>query len=108
MDVTSEEAKNESSTALVLLNTRYINGFKSLNEMCQNQESKSLWGNKFAFLHISLPQLHQYDESLKPLKFVQEIQSIIKRKRNSAAVYLTGMLLESMRKYRGPEVCLHS
>ncbi|XP_042753588.1 wax ester synthase/diacylglycerol acyltransferase 4-like isoform X1 [Lactuca sativa] len=103
MDVTSEEAKNESSTALVLLNTRYINGFKSLNEMCQNQESKSLWGNKFAFLHISLPQLHQYDESLKPLKFVQEIQSIIKRKRNSAAVYLTGMLLESMRKYRGPE-----
>ncbi|CAH1433711.1 unnamed protein product [Lactuca virosa] len=47
--------------------------------------------------------LLMYDGSLKPLKFVQEIQSIIKTKRNSAAVYLTGMLLEFMRKYRGPE-----
>ncbi|KAL7587197.1 hypothetical protein Lser_V15G40516 [Lactuca serriola] len=103
MDVTSEEEKNKRSTALVLLNTRYIDGFKSLNEMCQNQEAKSLWGNQFAFLHISLPQLHQCDESLKPIKFVQEIHSIIKRKRNSAAVYLTGMLLEFIRKYIGVE-----
>ncbi|MFS8024193.1 putative O-acyltransferase, WSD1, O-acyltransferase WSD1 [Helianthus anomalus] len=103
MKETCEEAKNATSTALVLLNTRSIGGYKSVNEMVQNQEAQIQWGNQFGFLHVSLPKLHQYDQRLNPLKFVQETQNIIKKKRNSSAVYLTGMLLESVRKYRGPE-----
>ncbi|KAK9075489.1 hypothetical protein SSX86_003813 [Deinandra increscens subsp. villosa] len=102
MEETCEEAKNARSTALVLLNTRSIGGYKSVNEMVQNQEAQVQWGNQFGFLHVPLPSLHPCD-SLNPLKFVQQTKNVIKRKRNSSAVYLTGMLLESVRKYRGPE-----
>ncbi|GJZ61700.1 O-acyltransferase WSD1-like protein [Tanacetum coccineum] len=103
MEETNEETKNAKSTAIVVLNTRSIGGYKSVDEMLQNQEAQDLWGNKFAFLHISLPVLNEDDHSLNPLKFVQEVQNVIKRKRNSSTVYLNGMLLESVRKYRGPE-----
>ncbi|CAH1424735.1 unnamed protein product [Lactuca virosa] len=103
MEATSEEARNARSTALVVLNTRSISGYTSVDEMLQNQEAKSLWGNQCLFLHIPLPELHQNDNPLNPLKFVQETQNIVKRKRNSFAVYLNGMLLESIRKFRGPE-----
>ncbi|KAI7756724.1 hypothetical protein M8C21_030647 [Ambrosia artemisiifolia] len=103
MEETCEEAKNARSTALVLLNTRSIGGYKSVNEMVGNQEAQVQWGNQFGFLHVSLPKLNEYDQCLNPLKFVQETQNIIKRKRNSSAVFLTGMLLESVRKYIGPE-----
>ncbi|KAI3515461.1 hypothetical protein L1887_14357 [Cichorium endivia] len=103
MEATCEESRNASSTALVLLNTRSIGGYKSVDEMVENQEAQIQWGNQFGFLHVSLPELHQYDQSLNPLKFVHETRDIIKRKRNSSGVYLTGMLLESVRKYRGPE-----
>ncbi|KVI04342.1 O-acyltransferase, WSD1, C-terminal [Cynara cardunculus var. scolymus] len=103
MEATSEEARNARSTALVLLNTRSIGGYKSVDEMVQNQEAQIQWGNKFGFLHVSIPELHQYERSLDPLKFVHEARDIIKRKRNSSAVYLTGKLLEFVRRYRGPE-----
>lgn len=104
MEATDDEAKNANATALVLLNTRSIGGYKSVDEMVQNQEAQIQWGNQFGFLHVSLPELSQYEPSLNTLKFVHETQNVIKRKKNSAAVYLTGMLLESVRKYRGPEV----
>ncbi|KAJ9550110.1 hypothetical protein OSB04_014155 [Centaurea solstitialis] len=103
MEATSEDARNARSTALVLLNTRSIGGYKSVDEMVQNQEAQIQWGNQFGFLHVSLPELHQNERSLDPLKFVHEARDIIKRKRNSSAVYLTGKLLEFVRKYRGPE-----
>ncbi|KAL7587932.1 hypothetical protein Lser_V15G40508 [Lactuca serriola] len=103
MEATNEESRNAMSTALVLLNTRSIGGYKSVDEMLQNEEAQIQWGNQFGFLHVSLPELHEHDHSLNPLKFVQETQNTIKRKRNSSGVYLTGMLLDSVRKYRGPE-----
>ncbi|XP_071691338.1 wax ester synthase/diacylglycerol acyltransferase 4-like [Rutidosis leptorrhynchoides] len=103
MEATNDEAKNANATALVLLNTRSIGGYKSVDEMVQNQEAQIQWGNQFGFMHVSLPELSRYEKSLNTLKFVQETQSVIKRKRNSSAVYLTGMLLESVRKYRGSE-----
>ncbi|KAL8267685.1 hypothetical protein R6Q59_001483 [Mikania micrantha] len=103
MEAACEEARNARSTALVLLNTRSIGGYKSVNEMIRNKEAQVQWGNQFGFLHVSLPKLSQYDQRLNPLKFVQETRNIIKRKRDSSAVYLTGMLLEYVRKYRGPE-----
>ncbi|GKC88157.1 O-acyltransferase WSD1-like protein [Tanacetum coccineum] len=71
--------------------------------MLHNLEAQNQWGNQFGFLHVSLPKLHGYDHSLNPLNFVYEAQKLIKRKRNSGAVYLAGKLLESVQKYRGPE-----
>lgn len=91
---------NSESTALVLLNTRNINGYKSLDEMVK-ADSETKWGNQFAFLHVTLPEL--VDDISNPLEFISEAQKVIKRKRNSLAVYLTGQSLEIIRKCAGPE-----
>ncbi|KAL3821461.1 hypothetical protein ACJIZ3_007366 [Penstemon smallii] len=102
MQATNQELKNAQSTALVLLNTRNIAGYKSISEMVE-PDSESPWGNQFAFLHVSVPNLTA-NESSDPLSFVLKAQKVIQRKRNSAAVVLTGKLLETLRKFRGPEV----
>jgi hypothetical protein len=102
MQAMNPEKMNANSTALVLLNTRNIAGYKSVNEMVEpNPESK--WGNQFGFLHVSVPTLSK-TESSKPLSFIYKAKDVIQRKRNSAAVFLTGKLLETLRKHRGPEV----
>ena len=64
----------------MLLNTRSIGGYKSVNEMLHNPKAQNQWENHFGFLHVSLPKLHGYDHSLNPLKFVYEAQKLIKRK----------------------------
>ncbi|XVE49943.1 hypothetical protein DITRI_Ditri01bG0122600 [Diplodiscus trichospermus] len=92
---------NEHSTALVLLNTRNIGGYKSVKEMVK-PDAESPWGNQFGFLHVSLHELTSV-ESCNPLEFVSKAQKLIQRKRNSRAVFLTGQLLEGLRKYTGPE-----
>ncbi|KAI3736119.1 hypothetical protein L6452_15652 [Arctium lappa] len=103
MESTSNESGNARSTSLVLFNTRSIGGYRSVNEMLHNPEAQNLWGNQFSFLQVPLPKLHGSDGSLDPLKFVYEAHDIVKRKRNSWAVHLTRMLLESIRKYRSTE-----
>ncbi|XP_009600771.1 wax ester synthase/diacylglycerol acyltransferase 4-like [Nicotiana tomentosiformis] len=103
MEEMKYEQKNANSTALVLLNTRNIAGYKSVKEMLQ-PSNESKWGNQFAFLHVSVPKLDKEESSLNPLSFVFKAQDVIKRKRNSAAVILTGKLLDTLQKYRGPEV----
>ncbi|KAI3457226.1 hypothetical protein Pfo_013889 [Paulownia fortunei] len=102
MQTTNHELRNAQSTALVLLNTRNIGGYKSISEMVE-PDAESPWGNQFAFLHVSVPELALQDPT-NPLSFVLKTQKVIKRKRNSAAVVLTGKLLNTLRKYRGPEV----
>lgn len=93
-----------NSTALVLLNTRNIAGYKSVDEMV-NPDPNTKWGNQFGFIHVSIPELIRGDDesSIDPIKFVFEAHEIIKRKKNSAAVFLTGKLLDTLRKYIGPE-----
>lgn len=103
MEETKYEQKNANSTALVLLNTRNIAGYKSVKEMLQ-PSSESKWGNQFAFLHVSVPKIDKEESSTNPLSFVSKAQDVIQRKRNSAAVILTGKLLDTLQKYRGPEV----
>ncbi|XP_016492975.2 wax ester synthase/diacylglycerol acyltransferase 4 [Nicotiana tabacum] len=103
MEEMKYEEKNANSTALVLLNTRNIAGYKSVKEMLQ-PSNESKWGNQFAFLHVSVPKLDKGESSSNPLSFVSKAQDVIKRKRNSAAVILTGKLLDTLQKYRGPEV----
>ncbi|KAE8702384.1 putative Bifunctional methylthioribulose-1-phosphate dehydratase/enolase-phosphatase E1 2 [Hibiscus syriacus] len=97
----SNKLNNEHTTALVLLNTRVIGGYKSVKEMVK-PDAESAWGNQFGFLHVSLPELSSA-ESCQPLDFVWKAQKLIQRKRNSSAVFLTGLLLECLRKYTGPE-----
>ncbi|CAI9089382.1 OLC1v1023947C1 [Oldenlandia corymbosa var. corymbosa] len=96
------EKTNASSSALVLLSTRAIRGYKTVKDMVE-PSSKTPWGNHFAFMHVSLPKLTKQEAS-NPLSFVLEAQKIIKSKRNSAGVLLTGKLLDALRKYSGPEV----
>ncbi|CAL5403706.1 unnamed protein product [Camellia sinensis] len=93
---------NSKSTALVLLNTRNVSGYTSVEEMIKPNITDTKWGNQFGFLHVSVPELGPSDSS-NPINFVFKAQQVILRKRNSAAVFLTGKLLDTSRKYRGPE-----
>ncbi|PIN14798.1 hypothetical protein CDL12_12572 [Handroanthus impetiginosus] len=101
MQKTDEGSGRAKSTALVLLNTRALQGYKSVDEMVK-PGSKMPWGNRFAFLQVSLPKMTD-EEQQNPLIFVKKARRMIKRQRNSAAVYLTGQFLDLIRKIRGPE-----
>ncbi|KAL1555606.1 wax ester synthase/diacylglycerol acyltransferase 4-like [Salvia divinorum] len=101
MQKVDEESIKSKTTALVLLNTRAIGGYKSIDEMIK-PNSDSAWGNRFAFLQVPLPKLTRA-ELLNPLVFVKKSHRIIKRQKNSAAVYLTGQLLRLVTKVKGHE-----
>ncbi|KAG5545292.1 hypothetical protein RHGRI_017679 [Rhododendron griersonianum] len=113
-DDLQQQQGNADATALVVLNTRAMGeGYKTIGEMVK-PDSKMPWGNRFTFLHISVPKFSgnngasSTDESnSSPISFVKNTHTIIKRKRNSAAVYLTGRMLEIMRKLRGHEVWMY-
>ncbi|KAL8126780.1 hypothetical protein AgCh_013898 [Apium graveolens] len=102
MEGETVNSSKSNSNALVLINTRNLGGYKSVSEMVNPETNTTLWGNRFAFLHVPLPKLST-DTLSNPVNFVYETQKIIKRKRNNAAVLLTGSLLEKLRKLRGPE-----
>ncbi|XP_027352697.1 O-acyltransferase WSD1-like [Abrus precatorius] len=89
------------STALVLLNTRNIKGYQSINDML-NTKAKGPWGNKITFLHVPIPKLSESKIS-SPLQFIWDSHNIIKRKKQSLAVALTGTLLDVEGKFRGQE-----
>lgn len=90
-----------NATALVLLNTRMINRYQLPKEM-SDPNSISPWGNQFGFLHVSVPHCSDSEKG-DPLEFISTAKHIIQRKRSSLAVYLTGRLLETLRKFKGPE-----
>ena len=102
MQAVNQESTNLHSTAVVLLNTRMFKSISSIKEMVK-PDSKAPWGNHFAFLHISVPQLTNA-EVQNPLKFIQKAQEIIQSKRSSFGAYLTAKLLETVKKLRGHEV----
>ncbi|BAT90147.1 hypothetical protein LR48_Vigan08g115500 [Vigna angularis] len=94
-------ARKAKSTAVVMLNTRNVKGYKSVKEM-QNSKVKGLWGNKISFLQIPIPKLSQ-SKSYNPLEFVWNARKLIKKKRRSFSVYLIGLLLDLEMKLKGPE-----
>lgn len=97
------EVKHKTrSTALMAINKRVFSSYESVTEMLK-PNAKSPWGNHIAILHITLPASSDSDFS-NPLDFVWEAQKIIRRKRSSIGVYLTGWLLNSIHKLRGPKV----
>ncbi|KAK7271784.1 hypothetical protein RJT34_27971 [Clitoria ternatea] len=104
------ESNRTQSTALVLLNTRNISGYKSVKEMVEKSDNNSAWGNQFAFLHVPIPELSD-SKYANPLEFIKDAHKEILRKKNSLATLLTGMLLNMVKKLRGPEAAaryLHS
>ncbi|TXG55138.1 hypothetical protein EZV62_020394 [Acer yangbiense] len=68
-------------------------------------DSKTPWGNYFAFLHVPLPKLTDDDSTSysNPLEFVWKTREIINAKKSSLGVYLTGRLLQVLKILRGPE-----
>ncbi|XP_057435972.1 wax ester synthase/diacylglycerol acyltransferase 5-like [Lotus japonicus] len=95
------KSKTSNSTALVLLNTRNIEGYQSIGDML-NTKTGGPWGNKISFLHVPIPKLSETRIS-NPLEFIRETHNIIKRKKQSLAVALTGTLLDIEGKFRGQE-----
>ncbi|KRX86223.1 hypothetical protein T12_8877, partial [Trichinella patagoniensis] len=63
---------------------------------------RSQWGNQFGFIHVSVPSCEDA-EKVDPLTFVLKGRQIIRAKRKSLGVYLTGRMLELLRKHRGSE-----
>lgn len=102
MEATNQGSGNARSSALVLLNTREATAYQSLEEM-EKPETKGPWGNNFGYIHVSIPEATNIDTS-DPLEFVFEAKRMITKKKNSLVVYLTGTLIELMRKLRGSEV----
>ncbi|KAI3947665.1 hypothetical protein MKX01_034330 [Papaver californicum] len=92
-------------TALVLLNTRMVNGYRSLEDMVE----KDLWGNHFSFIHLAIPSdanaggTNAQENKVDPLSFIIKAKKTIKKNRNSLSVYLNGALLRLMGSVRGPQ-----
>ncbi|MCL7045174.1 hypothetical protein MKW94_007760 [Papaver nudicaule] len=92
-------------TALVLLNTRMVNGYRSLEDMVE----KNLWGNHFSFIHLTIPSggdavgTNAQEDEVDPLSFILEAKKTIKKNRNSLSVYLNSALLRLMGSVKGPE-----
>ncbi|KAL3714570.1 hypothetical protein ACJRO7_006479 [Eucalyptus globulus] len=101
--VSTNSNLSTNSTALVLLNTRNLRDYKPVRDMVR-PNSESPWGNHFAFLHVPIPKVKPSDSQFSnPLKFVYKTHEVIKRKRSSFGVILTGKLLEIMQKCRNAE-----
>nr|XP_027187504.1 O-acyltransferase WSD1-like isoform X2 [Cicer arietinum] len=97
------KSKTANSTALVLLNTRNIEGYQSIDDMLNKKKTNCRWGNKISFLHVPIPKLNESIIS-NPLDFILHTHKIIKRKKQSLGVALTGTLLEIEGKLRGQEL----
>ncbi|KAL5992700.1 hypothetical protein ACLOJK_013619 [Asimina triloba] len=89
----------ERTTASVLLNTRMVKSYQSVEDMLK----KNTWGNHLTFLRVPIPSNSKDPHHENPLAFIAKAKKIIKRQRNSLAIYLTGILLETMRRIRGHE-----
>ncbi|KAF9663130.1 hypothetical protein SADUNF_Sadunf17G0006400 [Salix dunnii] len=101
METVSQGSGSARSTSFVVLNTRMLGGYKSVQEMLK-PDSEAPWGNHFAFLKIPIPKLGDAEAKNNPLKFVMNARKIIKRKRSSIGAYLTAKYLLLVARFRGP------
>ncbi|KAB5515780.1 hypothetical protein DKX38_026428 [Salix brachista] len=101
MERVSQGSGSARSSSLVMLNTRMLKGYNSVQEMLK-PDSKAPWGNHFAFLKIPIPKLGDAEATNNPLKFVMNARKIIKRKRSSIGVFLTAKYLLLVARFRGP------
>ncbi|KAK7312817.1 hypothetical protein VNO77_36970 [Canavalia gladiata] len=101
MEEIDNKARTANSTGLVMLSTRNIASYQSVEDMMK-PNSKSPWGNHISFLHVPIPKINKATLS-NPLEFVWKAQKMIKRKRNSFTVFLIEWLLDMELKLRGHE-----
>lgn len=97
-------SENLRTTALVLLNTRSLSKHLTLEDISKDGAEAS-WGNQFGFIHVPLPACKRINKE-NPIDYVLEAQELIRKKKSSLGVYLTGRFLEMLRKLRGAEVSL--
>ncbi|CAL9020502.1 unnamed protein product [Prunus brigantina] len=108
MQEIDKSSRKARGTAVVLLNTRMMGDYTSIQEMIK-PNSKMPWGNHFTFLHVPIPNLflpeddHPHEYSSIALEFVSKAQKIISTKRNSLAIYLTSRFLEILNRFGGHE-----
>ncbi|KAI9086828.1 hypothetical protein K1719_031422 [Acacia pycnantha] len=95
------KAGKANSTAVVMFNTREVEGYCSVKDMLQ-PNSKGRWGNQISFLQMSIPKMNQARIS-NPLEFVWKAHNLIQKKRKSFSVFLIGWLLGLEMKLRGHE-----
>ncbi|KAJ8648123.1 hypothetical protein MRB53_001146 [Persea americana] len=95
---TCQNSNGTRMTALVLLNTRMVSSYQNINEMLRQKT----WGNQFTFLNVRIPSTNNTDKP-DPLSFLLKAKKTIKRKKHSMAIFLTGRLLHTLRRFKGPE-----
>ncbi|KAI3922191.1 hypothetical protein MKX01_005880 [Papaver californicum] len=80
--VVDEKSLVSSTTGLVLLNTRMVNGYRSLEDMVE----KDLWGNHFSFIHLAIPSdanaggTNAQENKVDPLSFIFKAKKTNKEK----------------------------
>ncbi|KAK9150144.1 hypothetical protein Syun_008453 [Stephania yunnanensis] len=102
MESAMKVSSKANSTALVLLSTRAIKRYQTCEEMV-SRDSKSHWGNQFAFLHVPITKANDVD-AVDPLQFVYDAREIIKKRKSSFGFFVTGKLIDMIRRFRGSEV----
>ncbi|CAL2247480.1 unnamed protein product [Prunus armeniaca] len=99
MQEINQSSSKADCTSIMLINTRFIGDYVPIEEMMK-PNSKTPWGNRFTWVHISVPKLTQLSNALD---FIWNTQKIIKKKRSSLAAYFSSRLLEILDKFGSHE-----
>ncbi|XP_016648928.1 PREDICTED: O-acyltransferase WSD1-like [Prunus mume] len=99
MQEIDQSSSTADCTAMVLLNTRIMGDYMPIEEMIK-PNSKMPWGNRFTFLQVPIPKLTELSNADD---FIRNTHKMIKKKRNSLAVYFTSRLLEIVNKFGSHE-----
>ncbi|KAI3872035.1 hypothetical protein MKX03_009895 [Papaver bracteatum] len=102
MEASSKGSGNAHSTALVLVNTREITTYQTVQGMAK-ADTKAPWGNNFGFIHVPIPEMINA-KTYDPIDYVSKATKMITEKKNSVAVSLTGSFLEKLRRFKDSEV----
>ncbi|KAJ3685097.1 hypothetical protein LUZ61_014261 [Rhynchospora tenuis] len=101
MHACGNRTKGANVTAVVMVNTRTVRAYQTVQEMIKSN-SKAPWGNNFALLSVAVPMCED-SENVDPLYFLSKTSKTIKAKKNSHGLFLTGLLVKTIGKIRGPE-----
>lgn len=99
------ESMKAASTAMLVFNTRDVKeGYKSVSEMVK-RDSAMPWGNHIALTHVHIPGLTTDSNSDSDIQnFILKVHEETQSKKNSWANYLSGLFIDGVGKFKGPEV----
>lgn len=98
------ESMKAATTAMLLFNTRDAKGgYNSVSDMVK-RDSTMPWGNQITATHIHIPELTTNSNSCSDIEnFVLKVNEATQSKKNSSAIYLTGLFIDAVRNFKGPE-----